>query len=240
MSSISKRLRILEIYCAVSLLIFGVLAFSAFTTSKTKFAEIDVERLNIREKNGQLIMVAANSDRMPDPIVNGKTFKAERPPGMIFFNGMGDENGGFVFGAIKKDDYYGAHMGITFDKYKQAQTMALIYNDKIGKYRAGLQIWDRPETPLDEVLNRREVIAKMPDGEAKTAAEKKLQEDNFSPTRVYIGKNAEKESEVTLYDASGKVRIKMSVSASGTPKLDFLDEKGTVIYSLPNDAKPKA
>ena len=30
---------------------------------------------------------------------------------------------------------------------------------------------------------------------------------------VYVGKNAEKESEVTLYDGNGKARIKMSVSA---------------------------
>ena len=66
---------------------------------------------------------------------------------------------------------------------------------------------------------------------------KKLDEENFSPTRVYVGKNADKESEVTLYDANGKARIKMSVSAEGTPKLDFLDAGGKVIYSLPNDAK---
>ena len=75
----------------------------------------------------------------------------------------------------------------------------------------------------------------MPDGEAKTAAAKKLREENFSPTRVYVGKNADKESEVTLYDANGKARIKMVVGADGTPKLDFLDASGKVTYSLPND-----
>ena len=87
------------------------------------------------------------------------------------------------------------------------------------------------------MLRKKTEIAKMPDGEAKTLATKKLQEDNFSPTRVYFGKNAEKESEVTLYDANGKVRIKMSVSAEGAPKLDFLDANGKVTYCLPNDAK---
>ena len=229
----------MEIYAVVSSLIFGILLFSAFTKPKQTFDEITVQRLNVVEKNGQLIMVAANSDRMPDPIVNGKTFKAERPPGMIFFNGLGDENGGFVFGAVKKDDYYGAYQGITFDKFKQAQTMALMYNDKKGKYRAGLQIWNWPETPLDEILTRQEEIAKMPDGEGKSLAAKKLQEDNFSPTRIYVGKNADKESEVTLSDAKGKVRIKMSVGADGNPKLDFFDENGAITYSLPADGKAK-
>lgn len=237
MNKIEKRLRYLEIYAIVSLLIFGVLAFSAWTKTREKFTEIDVERLNVREKNGQLLMVVANSDRMPDPIINGKTWKTERPAGMLFYNGLGDENGGLVFTAVEGGGKYGAYQGFSFDKFKQAQAMALVYNDHSGKYRAGLQIWDRPEIPLTDILTKREEINKMPDGEAKTAALKKLDEDNFSPTRVYVGKNAEKESEVTLYDANGKVRIKMSVSAEGTPKLDFLDANGKVIYSLPNDAK---
>ncbi len=113
--------------------------------------------------------------------------------------------------------------------------MALVYNDHSGKYRAGLQVWDRPETPLSDILIKREELAKMPDGEAKTAAAKRLEADNFSPTRVYVGKNDNRDSEVTLYDASGKPRIKMLVAADGTPKLDFLDAVGRVMYSLPND-----
>lgn len=235
MNDINKRLRYLEIYAAVSLIVFGVLLFTAFT--KTKFAEIDVERLNVREKNGQLVMVVANSSRMPDPVINGKTWKTERPAGLLFYNGLGDENGGLVFGAVEGGGKYGAYQGLSFDKHKQAQAMALVYNDHSGKYRAGLQIWDRPEIPLTDIITRREELLKMADGAAKTDALKKLDEQNFSPTRVYVGKNAEKESEVTLYDAGGKARIKMSVAADGAAKLDFLDASGKVTYSLPNDAK---
>jgi hypothetical protein len=235
MSDIHKRLRYLEIYALVSIVIFGALAFSAFT--KSKFAEIDVERINVREKNGQLLMVVANSARMPDPVINGKTFKTERPAGMLFYNGLGDENGGLVFGAVEGGGKYGAYQGLSFDKHKQAQAMALVYNDHSGRYRAGLQIWDRPEIPLTDIIAKREEVLKMPDGEAKTSALKKLDEQNFSPTRVYVGKNAEKESEVTLYDANGKARIRMSVAADGTAKLDFLDANGKVTRSLPDDSK---
>ena len=237
MLNIQKRLRFLEIYAAVSLVVFAIIALTAFKQTKQKFTEITVERLNVVEKNGQLLMVVANSDRMPDPVINGKTFKTERPAGMLFYNGLGDENGGLVFGAVEGKGKYGAYQGFSFDKYKQAQAMALVYNDHSGKYRAGLQIWDRPEIPLSDVITKREEIAKMPEGEAKTAALKKLNEESFSPTRVYVGKNAESESEVTLYDAGGKARIKMSVGAEGNPKLDFLDADGKTIYSLPQDAK---
>jgi hypothetical protein len=216
--------------------VFGILAVTAFTRNPDKFTEIDVERLNVRERNGQLLMVVANKDRMPDPVINGKVWKTERPAGILFYNGLGDENGGLVFGAVEgKNGQYGSYHGLSFDKYKQAQAMALVYNDHSGKFRAGFQVWDRPETPLNDILLKREEIAKMPDGEAKTAATRKLDADNFSPTRVYVGKNDNRESEVTLYDAAGKARIKMSVSADGTPKLDFLDANGKTIYSLPGD-----
>jgi hypothetical protein len=212
-----------------------VLAGAAFTRSREKFVEIDVERLNIREKNGQLVMVAANSRRMPDPVVNGTSWKTERPAGMLFYNGLGDENGGLVFGSVEAKDKYGAYLGLSFDKHKQAQAMALVYNDHSGIYRAGLQIWDRPETPISEFIKKRDEIGMMPEGEAKAAAKKALDEANASPTRLYVGKNGDKDSEITLYDASGKARIKMIVTANGQPRLDFLDAAGKVIYTLPSD-----
>jgi hypothetical protein len=233
--SIRKRLRLLELYAFVSLLVFAVMAFSAFTKTSEKFVELDVERLNVREKNGQLVMVAANSKLMPDPVINGRSWRTERPAGMLFFNGLGDENGGLIFGAVEGKGQYGAYQGLSFDKFKQAQAMALVYNDHSGRFRAGLQIWDRPEIPYSDILIRRDEIAKMPDGEAKTAALKKANEDNFSPTRVYVGKNDKRESEVTLYDSKGKPRIKMYVTAEGTPALDFLNADGNAIYSLPKD-----
>src|SRR5882762_6255352 len=98
MANIQKRVHILEAYAVVSLLAFGVLAFSAFTQTKQKYDELSVERLNVVEKNGQLVAVIANTDRMPDPVVGGKTFKTERPPGIIFNNGIGNEGGGLAFG----------------------------------------------------------------------------------------------------------------------------------------------
>ena len=234
MKGVSRRLRFLEAYAVISSVVFVVLAFSGFTQTRQKFTEIDVERLNIRESNGQLVMVAANSKLMPDPIVNGKAWKTERPAGLLFYNGLGDENGGLIYGAVQgKNGQYGAYQGLSFDKYKQAQAMALVYNDHSGKYRTGLQIWDRPETPLDEILTRQDEIAKMPVGDASAAAKKELGEKNFSPTRLYVGKNDNRESEITLYDAAGKARIKMIVTPDGTPRLDFLNADGKPIYSLP-------
>ncbi len=54
-----------------------------------------------------------------------------------------------------------------------------------------------------------------------------------------FGKSRDKTSLIMLNDGKGKPRMKISVAVDGTPKLDFLDENGKVIYSLPEDAKAK-
>lgn len=242
MSNIPKRIRILETYAVVSLIVFGVLAFSAFTKAKEKVDELTVERLNVVEKNGQLIAVISNRGRMPDPITNGKAFKTERPPGMIFYNGEGDECGGLVFGAAsgsraRAGDKYGAYGGFTFDQYQQSQAIGLIYNDHSGTREVGLKVWDRPEAPQSEFFERNNAINKMTEGPEKEAARKQLRQDNASPTRIFVGKSKEREAKVTLYDSKGNARINMIVDAAGLPRLDFLDESGKVTYSLPGSIK---
>jgi hypothetical protein len=236
--SIEKRVRLLEAYAVVSLLTLATFAFSAFSQSKQQIDELSVERLNVVERNGQLIAVIANRDRMPDPITKGKAFKTERPPGMIFYNGEGDECGGLVFGAssgarARPGDRYGAYGGFTLDQYQQSQAIGLIYNDHSGSREVALKVWDRPETPISELFERSEAINRMPEGTEKQAARESLRQAESSPTRIFVGKNKEHEAKVTLYDAKGNARINLVVDASGAPRLDFLDETGKVTYSLP-------
>ena len=52
-----------------------------------KFAEIDVERINIVEKDGKFRMVISNKERQHPGIIDGKTLPREegRPAGMLFF-----------------------------------------------------------------------------------------------------------------------------------------------------------
>jgi hypothetical protein len=242
MDNTQKRLRLLEAYAVLSLLVLGVLAFTAFMQTKQKYDELTVERLNVVEKNGQLVAVIANTDRMPDPTVGGKTFKTERPPGMIFYNGVGDECGGLIFGAVtgenaRSGDKYGAYGGFSLDQYKQSQAIGLIYNDHSGSREVGLKVWDRPESSQAEFIERNDVISKMPEGPEKQAARKSLRESGFSPTRIFVGKSKEREAKVTLYDAKGNARINMIVDAAGVPRLDFLDEKGKVTFSMPGNSK---
>jgi hypothetical protein len=230
---ILRRIHFLEIYTVLTTLTITAFIIFSFNNDKNQFDTIDVHRINVVEKDGQLIAVISNSDKMPDPIINGKAFKTERTPGMIFYNGLGDECGGLIFGALEGKDKYGAYGGFTLDQYKQSQTIGLVYNDHNGNQEAALKIWDRPKSSLIEQLQKEETISKLSDGPAKDLEIEKLKPLKFSPMRVFIGKNKEKEAKVSLYDANGKLRINMVIDGDGIPHLDFLDDTGKVTYSIP-------
>ncbi|HSK74392.1 MAG TPA: hypothetical protein VK892_22015, partial [Pyrinomonadaceae bacterium] len=116
-TKLEKEVRFLKIYAVVVTLFCAVFLLTAFAiqTKNQKFTEIDVERINIVEKDGKLRMVISNQERQHPGIVNGKIIKREhpRPPGMIFFNHLGDEMGGLVFGDNGGNGHFGS---ITWDK----------------------------------------------------------------------------------------------------------------------------
>lgn len=56
--------------------------------------EITLERINIVDEDGKTRLVISDSSRSPDPVVGGRTFTRNGPraPGLIFYNGEGDES----------------------------------------------------------------------------------------------------------------------------------------------------
>src|SRR6202162_6061787 len=112
-----------------------------------------------------------------------------------------------------------------------------MYNDPSGSREVGLKAWERPETSQSEFIERGDAIRKMPEGPQKEAARKILRESGFSPTRIFVGKDKEREAKVTLYDAKGNARINMVVDAAGAPRVDFLNERDKVTYSSPGSNK---
>lgn len=84
------------------------------------------------------------------------------------------------------------------------------------------------------------MIKAMKDGPEKTDAMNKARESGeFGAQRVFVGKDSEKTASVTLFDAKGKPRVKLSVDAAGIGRLEFLDEVGKVSYSLPEAPKSR-
>jgi hypothetical protein len=93
--------------------------------------------------------------------------------------------------------------------------------------------------PLTELLDRLAAVKKMPDGPEKAEAVKKLEQAGGSATRVVVGKSDTKAAIVMLADAKGRPRIRLTVEASGDPRLEFLDENGKLTHRLPPAADRK-
>lgn len=239
-TKLEKEVRFLKIYAVVMTLGCAVFLLSAFAVQnkKQKFEEIDVERINIVEKNGKLDMVISNQERQHPGIVNGKVIerKSPRPPGMIFFNQLGDEMGGLIFGDNGGNGHFGS---LTFDKVRNDQTMGFRYLESDnGTYESGLAMWQQPNLPSDVLLPKYEAARKITDEKARKAAFQTLLDNNeLTTNRLFLGKRRDNSAELTMADIKGRARIKMSVAADGNPKLDFLDEAGKVIYSLPEENK---
>ena len=235
-----KELRLLRLYVILSAPVLVILLFSAFVTKAdpARFEEISAERINIVETDGSLRMTIANRERSPDPIVDGKTIRAQGGgrPGMIFYNDEGDETGGLVFATSGKawEEGY-AYSQLSLDRFKQDQVAALRYIENDGRWFAGLQVWDRPSTSLGEEIEGLERLREMPDGPAKEALRDSLMVGDHQ--RLFVGRTRSGASMVSLRDSDGKVRIRMQVDSLGTPTLEFFDESGNVTYSLPEPTR---
>lgn len=239
-TKLEKEVRFLKIYAAVATLFGAVFLLTAFAaqSKNQKFTEIDVERINIVEKDGKLRMVIANQERQHPGIVNGKIIKRDGPraPGMIFFNHLGDEMGGLVFGENGGNGHFGS---LTWDKVRNDQTIGFRHLEgDSGTYETGLVMWQQPNIPGDVMLAKLETAQKITDETARRAAIQKLRDGGeLTSNRLFLGKRRDNSSELLMADSKGKPRIRMSVAPDGTPKLEFLDEAGKIIYTLPEENK---
>jgi len=234
-TKLEKEVRFLKVYAVAATLLCAVFLLSAFSpqNKKQKFEEIDVERINIVERDGKLRMVISNKERQTPVIVDGKTLPQEggRPAGMIFFNEKGDEVGGLTFTGNTGEGQYSS---LTFDKFRGDQTIAFqhLENSK-GDYFAGLSVND-VNNPTVDLVAKMDAVKRLPSEAARNAALREMRErGEFLVNRLSAGRGRDRAAFISLSDAKGKARLKMSVAPDGTPKIDFLDETGKVTYSLP-------
>lgn len=242
--SIRRELRLLKAYALVVTLLLGTLSVAAFrqAAQKTKFTEIDVERINIVEPDGKLRMVLSNRPRSIGPIYQGKPFgyAGGTRPGIIFFNDEGTENGGLTFTGRRRDDgTYSSSVGMSFDQFNQDETLTLRYSDENGRKTTGITIAERDERDIYDLVMQRDSLNRLPDGPAKTEALARLMGPRngvpLRASRVYLGRDPARSAVLSLYDPNGKPRLRLRVDSLGKASLEFLDESGTVTSKLPGD-----
>ena len=243
MDTRDRDIRFLKRYAIGTTTVILVMAVAAFVQQpqKQKFTEIDVERINIVEPDGNLRMVIANRPRSIGPIYKGKPFgyPGGTRPGIIFFNDEGTENGGLTLrGSRGADGKYQAGTHMSFDQFDQDQIVVLNYSDNNGDRQAGLEFRDRWNKPIIEFAAELDSVNKMPDGPAKTEAMRRLRQPIqngvvANAQRVYIGRDRSKASLLRLSDPMGRPKLVLRVDSLGAAQLEFLDDSGRVTSRLP-------
>lgn len=215
-----------------------------------KFEEIDVERINIVEKDGTVRMIITNEGLFPNgkDIVNGKPTNETRKKrsGMLFYNEDGIECGGFIYDGKKNENGHSSGLSLTYDQYDGDQVMQLLTQDyKEGDKRfvtSGLVFNDRPakESQIEtgRIMRELDELAKK---DPKAADEKYQQYVAQGllggAPRVMLGKSRSENNGLFLFDDKGMPKAMFYVDKANNAKLDFFDEKGNVIASFPEKKK---
>ncbi len=246
LQQLNDELRLIKRFATGVMLALVVLSLGAFQQSgRRRFTEVDVERLNIVEKNGTLRLAIFNSERKPPIIFNGREYPGLRGgqaigmAGMNMFNEEGSEVGGFGWRGRKTADGHSAAGHLIFDQYNQDETLILSYTDLNGRRSAALSVVDQPNTSIQPGLDSLLVFRALPDGPEKTrrieafrAARRRSGE--LRASRLFVGKDASKSTVVSLSDPRGRPRLRLSVDSLGMATVQFLNDSGRVTRSLPD------
>ncbi len=235
-TSLRRELRFLRLYAIGTSLVMVVLCASAFqqATRVGNMGEINVERINVFDKDGTLRMVISNKDRMHPGIMDGQLIDRPRPvAGMLFFNEHGDEVGGLTYTGQQTGTTRRANAGLMFDQLKQDQTIGISYTEGNGQRSAGFQVWDRSETPLSQLIVKLNEANKIEDRTKRDAALASIRASApAGPRRVFLGKTNDRAASMSLSDAAGRPRLRLMVDAAGNPRIEFLDEEGKVVRTV--------
>jgi hypothetical protein len=237
---VRREVRVLEAYAVLATATMAILVLAGFrsTHDKPHFEEIDVERLNIVEKNGTPRLILSNAARFPGLILHRREYPhPRRQAGMLFFNDEGTENGGLTTGVSRDSTGYRADGGLMFDQYEQDQTVGIAYSDDNGRRAAGLYVWDRPDVPILQLYRRVQEVRAMPEGAEKTRAMAELRAV-AGRERVMVGKTRDSAATVVLSDAQGVPRLRFLVSAAGAARIEFLDSLGRVTRTISGHEGP--
>jgi hypothetical protein len=214
-----------------------ILAAFAPQNQKTRFQEIDVERINIVEPDGRIALVLANKERLPGPVMDGKTYERVglKSPGILFYNHEGNESGGLRTASSETNGKYVAGAGLAFDKYNRDEVIGMRYNEENGNRTVAFRILDQPDAAPAEQKSNFERSKTMPAGPERDA----LRRQAVANQRVLIGTSSDKAAAVTLFDGNGRPRIRLSVTVNGEAKLEFLDAAGKPQQVLPGPTAMK-
>lgn len=247
----NRELAFLRAFAVVAVIGMISITSTAFKKSDNqKFSEIDVERINIVEKDGTVKMIITNVERFPNGSekINNLPTNEDRKKrsGMLFYNEDGLETGGFIYDGRKTENGHSAGLSLTYDQYDGDQVMQLLTQD-VGQgdkrsVSSTLAFNDRPNRESQiktiEIMQELEVLRKS-DPKAMREKYKEYEAQGLvgGVPRIMLGKSRSQNNGLFLFDDKGMPRAMFYVDKENNAKLDFFDEKGNIIASFPEQTK---
>jgi len=224
-------MRLLKAYvvlAATLLIALGFFSLRETRATTTRFGEIDVERLNIVEKDGKARLILSNKARFPGLMVENKEQQFPREvAGIVFIDAEGNEFGSLTTQTHRAGKDFGAYSGLRYGE------VGMLYNDDNGQREAGLFIENPPL--LQELLAQGKAGQEL---DAPTRARLTAQlRRGEGIKRVRIARLKDQSAAVELSDVHGKPRLRLLVDAAGEPRLEFLDAAGKVTRALSGAAE---
>ncbi len=246
MGKVFGHQKFLAVYSGVLTLAFAsvVLMGARRPESSASFDQITVHRINVVEPDGTTRMVISDRAEFPGAYYLGTEYpRTDRDAtGMLFNDEEGTENGGLIFGGQKDTRGVTHSWGhLSFDEYQRDQTLVL-ESTSDGDSRVTAYLLNDDSTSwaiTPEVSAEFQRMKAMPPGPERTAASKVLEMKypGGIVNRGYFGRAKDKSVRLSLKDQQGRERLVARVDADGTPVLQFLDARGTVVRTL--GAEPK-
>ena len=126
-----------------------------------------------------------------------------------------------------------ASAGIMFDQLDQDQTIGFDYSENNGRRSAAFKVWDRPDSPLSDVVDQLNAANAIKDAAEREAAVARVRAAApKAAQRVFVGKTGERVASVMLADDRGRNRLALTVTPDGRASIEFLDEQGNVVQKI--------
>jgi len=218
----------------------AMLVFVALTAAKApataRFDEITVGRINVEEPDGTKRLVISNRTRFPGHFLQGReTARPDRRgyAGMLFINDEGTEDGGLIFnGSEAANGGIDAGLSLTFDRFRQDQSLQLVHGDDERGATSAVVINDAPsyrQSSIDDLQGYAARAAGLAPAERQAYLQRLRDEGRILRNRIYLGTTDQRSASLTLKDPQGRARMELLVSPEGKPEIRMLDEAGRVV-----------
>jgi hypothetical protein len=238
-----RDVRMLKGYAFVTSACLLILALGAFRQpqqAKARFAELDVERINIVEPDGKLRMVLSNRPRSIGPIYQGKPFGyagGSRQDHLLQRRRDGERRP-HLRAADRPRRQVPRVERFLVRPVQPGPDLYFQYNDDNGVRRTGFTIADRANADIYDMVAERDSIMKLPEGAVRNEAlQKWAAPRNGVPLmaqRIFVGRDPARNAIINLSDPNGKPRLRLKVDSLGAASLEFLDAAGTVTSRIPD------